>query len=65
MALQAQKDYPNIDFKKSIMVGDTLSDMQFGKRLGMTTVLILDGSNQKIEADIKVEDLKNLASYLI
>ena len=47
------------------MVGDTLSDMQFGQRLGMTTVLILDGTNTDIEADIKVNDLKNLASYFI
>lgn len=65
MALQAKEEFPSIEFEKSIMVGDTLSDMQFGKRLGMTTVLILDGTNADIEADIKVTDLKNLASYLI
>lgn len=65
MALQAQEEFPNIDFAKSIMVGDTLSDMQFGTRLGMTTALVLDGTNGDIEADIKVSDLKNLASYLI
>ena len=40
MALQAQKDYPEIDFSKSLMVGDSLSDMLFGKNLGMVTVLI-------------------------
>lgn len=40
MALQARRDFPEIAFKKSIMVGDTLTDMQFGKRLGMTTVLV-------------------------
>ena len=65
MAIQAQEEFPNIDFEKSIMVGDTLSDMQFGQRLGMTTVLVLDGTNREIDADIKVTDLKNLASYLI
>ncbi len=40
MALQAQKDFPEIDFSKSVMMGDSLSDMQFGKKLGMVTVLI-------------------------
>jgi len=40
MALQAQQDYPDIDFSQAIMVGNTLSDMQFGKNMGMTTVFI-------------------------
>ncbi len=40
MALQAKKLFPHIDFSKSIMVGDSLSDMDFGKKMGMITVLI-------------------------
>lgn len=40
MGLQAKKDYPDIDFSKSIMVGDALTDMLFGKRLNMKTVFI-------------------------
>jgi histidinol-phosphate phosphatase family protein len=40
MAYQAQKDYPEIDFQKSIMVGDSISDLVFGKTLGMKTVYI-------------------------
>jgi D-glycero-D-manno-heptose 1,7-bisphosphate phosphatase len=40
MGLQAQQDFPEIDFRKSVMVGNTLSDMQFGKDLGMQTVFI-------------------------
>lgn len=40
MALQARKDYPGINFRKSIMVGDNLNDMVFGKKLKMRTVLI-------------------------
>ena len=40
MAKQAQTDFPDIDFSKSIVVGDSLSDMDFGIRLGMTTVFI-------------------------
>ena len=40
MGLQAQEDFPNIDFKKSVMVGNSLSDMEFGKRLSMYTVFL-------------------------
>ena len=40
MALKAQKDFPNIDFNKSIIIGDSLSDMEFGKNAGMKTVYI-------------------------
>ena len=40
MALQALKDFPQIDFKKSIMVGNKLSDMQFARNAGMHSVFI-------------------------
>jgi len=40
MGMQAQQDYPNIDFKKSLMVGNSMSDMEFGKRLLMHTVFL-------------------------
>lgn len=38
MAHLAQKKFPPIDFKKSIMVGNNLSDMEFGRNAGMFTV---------------------------
>ncbi len=40
MGLRARKDFKNIRFKESIMVGDSISDMQFGKKLKMQTVFI-------------------------
>jgi len=40
MALQAKKDFPGIDFSKSIMAGNKLSDMEFGRNAGMQTVFI-------------------------
>lgn len=40
MALQAKEDFPNIEFKKSVMVGNAMSDMEFGKRLGMHTIFL-------------------------
>lgn len=42
MGLKAKKDFQNIKFSKSVMVGDSISDMVFGKRLKMTTVFIGD-----------------------
>ncbi len=40
MGMQAQEDLPQIDFKKSVMIGNSLSDMEFGKRLSMHTVFL-------------------------
>lgn len=40
MGLQAKEDFPQIEFSKSVMVGNNLSDMLFGRRLGMRTVFI-------------------------
>ncbi len=40
MALAARKTFPEINFKRCFMAGDTLTDMQFGKNLKMKTVLI-------------------------
>ncbi len=40
MGLQAQEDFPAIDFKRSIMIGNSISDMEFGKRLSMHTVFL-------------------------
>ncbi len=40
MAFQAKADFPDIEFSRSWIVGDSASDMTFGQALGMTTVLI-------------------------
>ena len=40
MAHQAKKDFEHIDFSKSIMVGNKLSDMKFGRNAGMYTVYV-------------------------
>ena len=69
MGLKAKKQFPSIQFKQSVMVGDSLGDMQFGKRLGMTTVLV--GDNQKIAKDYpKIVDyyfssLFHFAEYIL
>ncbi|MGC3977167.1 MAG: HAD family hydrolase [Paludibacteraceae bacterium] len=35
MGKQAMEEFPDIDIKLSVMVGDTLSDMKFGKNIGV------------------------------
>ncbi len=40
MAIQAAKDFPEISFAKSIMIGNKPSDMQFGRRAGMHTIFL-------------------------
>ena len=40
MALQAKKDFPDIDFSKTIMVGNKPTDMLFGRNAGVHTVFV-------------------------
>ncbi len=53
MAHQAKADFPEIIFETSLMVGDSISDMEFGLNLGMGTAFI---SGKEEEAD-RVKDL--------
>jgi len=46
MALQAKKDFPYIDFNNSVMVGDSISDIEFGKKSGMKSFLIANKSSE-------------------
>jgi len=40
MALKAAKDFPSINLSKTVMVGNKLSDMQFGRNAGTYTVYL-------------------------
>lgn len=63
MALHAQKEFPGIDLSKSIMVGDSISDMEFGRNAGMLTVLIAP-ANAKFDkkiVDYRYESLFHFA----
>lgn len=40
MGHDAKHDLPTIDFSRSMMVGNNLSDMEFGRALGMYTIFI-------------------------
>jgi len=62
MALKAQQDFPTINFSKSMMVGDSLSDIEFGKKLNMVTVFI--GEQNKGDADFCFPNLLALSENL-
>lgn len=40
MAHAARMDFPEIDLQRSVMVGNNLSDMEFGRNAGMYTVFV-------------------------
>lgn len=68
MGLKAKKMFPRINFKDSIMVGDSLSDMVFGKRLKMHTVHISDNCEQARKhpnrIDFRFASLLEFAKYI-
>lgn len=62
MAKKARKDFPKIDFEKSVMVGDSQSDIDFGLNLGMVTVFI--GPKKNKSADKTFPNLWEFAQWL-
>lgn len=64
MALQAQEDFPEIDFKYSIMVGNAPTDMEFGRRLNMHTVFLTTKQDiDTLPAELVDEHFDSLYSW--
>lgn len=68
MAIQATKDFEGLDLNKSIMVGDSITDLQFGRNAGMKTIYVgnindLDPSLQHF-ADASILSLSELAAMV-
>ena len=55
MGLLAKKDYPRIDFTRSVMVGNKLTDMEFGRNLGATTIFLPTTNPEVSETDPRVD----------
>lgn len=69
MGLQAQKDFPEIDFSKSVMIGNTLSDMKFGRNLNISINIFLPTTRKDVELtnpdiDLVFDDLISVARAL-
>lgn len=58
MALRAQADFPEIDFKKSVMVGDSPSDIEFAQKAGMLPVLVTDQASEERYTVRSLHDLQ-------
>ena len=64
MGLHAKSDFPDIDFTKSLMIGDSESDIEFGINLGMKTVLLTNERNVRTKANYIFENLQKVADQL-
>ena len=68
LLLQAQREHPALDFARAAIVGDSSSDVQAGKCLGLTTILISERGRGVVPprvADHVVTDPVQAASLLI
>lgn len=63
MGLQAQKDFPEIDFSKSIMIGNTISDMKFGRNLNVAINIFLPTTRKDV--DLKHADIDLVFDHLV
>ena len=65
MALLAKQEFPAVDFQKSIMVGDSDSDIEFGRKLGMKTVFIsYKNGFEHQTADLTCDSLESFINLL-
>jgi histidinol-phosphate phosphatase family protein len=63
MAKKAVENFPKIDLQKSIMVGDSQSDIEFGKNAGMKTIFVTNKDSDFIPtslSDMNIDSLHEL-----
>ena len=70
MAIDAKEDFCTISFKRSVIVGDSISDMQFGRNAGMKTCFINEENTfervkNKALIDFETTSLIEAVPYLI
>lgn len=69
MGMQAKKNFPEVDFKRSMMAGDTLSDLQFAHNLKMLGILIGNDSHclshRPVLYHLHFECLQSFANKLV
>ncbi|MCB9246014.1 MAG: HAD-IIIA family hydrolase [Flavobacteriales bacterium] len=66
MGLQARSEFPEIEFERSLMIGDSISDLEFAQNLNMPCVYIT-GEPYKNElnlTDVQAINLFEIVSYL-
>lgn len=61
--LKAKKDFPEIDFKRSFVIGDSWRDIEAGRKIGAFTILI--GNDNFSSPDYYAKNLKEAAQIVI
>jgi histidinol-phosphate phosphatase family protein len=68
MAHAAREDFPEIDFSRSLMVGNNISDMEFGRNAGMHTVFLTTTNPEQVlphpAIDMTFNSLYDFAKHL-
>lgn len=70
MLQKAEKEL-NIDLKRSLMIGDKISDIEAGKSVGCKTIMVLTGHGKEeskfknIECDFTADDLYHTIEYIL
>lgn len=64
MALKAKEDISTINFKQSIMIGDSMSDMEFGRNAGMKTIYISEEISENDKIDFNFKSLNEIVISL-
>jgi D-glycero-D-manno-heptose 1,7-bisphosphate phosphatase len=68
MAFQAKHDFAETDFSKTIMVGNKLSDMQFGRNAGVHTTFVATTNPETVFPhpliDVRVNSLLEFAQLI-
>lgn len=66
LALRARAEFPEVDFSRAIMVGDSKSDMQFAARAGMKKIWIGSlGEAGEVKPDASFPSLGELGRALL
>ena len=55
MGYMAKNDFPDIDFSKSIMIGNTMSDMTFGRNIGAYTIFLPTTKPETDQSDHRID----------
>lgn len=68
MAELAKQDFPQIEMSRSLIVGNKLSDMKFGRNAGMHTVYVATTNPEVTEedphVDLRFNDLPHFAEFV-
>ncbi len=69
MAFEAKKDFPEIEFSRSVMIGNNISDMKFGRNIGSYTVFVKtthpEQAYDESNIDLLTESLHSFSKLLV